>query len=368
MTRSAALARLPVVAFDETGNTGQALLDPAQPIFALASVHLDDGAATQALALIKASNAREAKFSTLRTSGPGRRRVLSLLREPWMNASRIKAVFYHKPFMVTTKVVDMLLEPLALRGGVDLYANGANLATANLLHMAGPVFCGADAYAEMLRRFVEMVRKTDEATVSAFYAHVDAMRRGCTDSTLGAILSSIRFTSSMLDECLSPGDVTALDPAIPTFVDLAAQWTADLGRSFSIVHDHSKPIQEKQKPLELLMTTAERGPDHTGPGPRRQMPILSSGIQFLESHTVPQLQIADVIAGAVATVFRAAATRTPDKFAAQLRDETRLLEVVTEAIWPTTAMGPDEYGHGRSSASLHYTIELAARERERRGT
>jgi len=148
-------------------------------------------------------------------------------------------------------------------------------------------------------------------------------------------------------------------------VDLAAQWTADLGHSFALVHDASKPIQEKQRQLELLMTTAKRGPTYTGPGARRQMPLLASGIRFLGSHAVPQLQIADVVAGSVATVFRAVATRTHDKFAAQLRDETRLMEVVAEAIWPTTAMGPDEYGHGRSSVSLDYTIELAARERAR---
>ena len=213
MTTCIALARLPVVAFDETGNAGQALLDPAQPVFVLASVYLDDPAATQALALIKPPNAREAKFSSLRTSGPGRRRVLSLLCEPWIDSTRIKAVVYHKPFMVTTKIVDMLLEPLALQRGVDLYADGGDLATANLLHMTGPVFCGADAYAEMLRRFVDMVRFTNAFTVHAFYEHVDSMRHCCTEPTLRTILRSISFTSTMLDECLArrthsarPGD------------------------------------------------------------------------------------------------------------------------------------------------------------------
>jgi hypothetical protein len=88
-------------------------------------------------------------------------------------------------------------------------------------------------------------------------------------------------------------------------------------------------------------------------------------VTFADSRAVPQIQLADLIAGAVATVYRAMARGQDDRFAEALR-KTRIGEIAGDRVWPTTAVTPAEYGAGRSGAALDYTVALAARERARR--
>lgn len=67
------------VAFDESGNTGGNLLDGEQPVFALASVQLSNDEAAALVASLGTKQG-ELKFSSLRSSGPGRRKILTLLK------------------------------------------------------------------------------------------------------------------------------------------------------------------------------------------------------------------------------------------------------------------------------------------------
>jgi hypothetical protein len=356
---------LPLVAFDETGNTGQHLLDVDQPVFVLASIHADDATTRTLLAHAKPPGAPEAKFSTLRGSNPGRKRVLELLNHEVIASERVKVAVYHKSFAVTTKIVDLLVETLLHQAGQDLYADGANLAMANMLHAVTPAFCGAEAFVDLQHRFVAMVRRKSPATVEALYAHVEAMRAtNCHppfDETLRLLLAS----RAVVDEAIKDKDLVLLDPAVPAFFDLCAQWTAELGVPFAVAHDQSKPIAQERERLELVMTTAEAGRAFSGPGPRRQLPLLATGVTFADSRAVPQIQLADLIAGAVATVYRAMARGQDDRFAEALR-KTRIGEIAGDRVWPTTAVTPAEYGAGRSGAALDYTVALAARERARR--
>lgn len=355
----------PLVAFDETGNTGQDLLRHEQPIFVLASVCVERELALEALALVTPEKAKEAKFARLRTSNPGRKQLLRLLESPWIDEHRVKATVYHKPYMVTTKIVDMLIETLLHRRGHDLYEDGGNVATANLLHTVAPQVCGAERYGELQRRFVTMVREPSSDATTAFYAQVDVLLAACDDPTLQAVLSTLRASEAVVDEALDREDRAALDPAIPAFFDLASQWTATLQRPFDVAHDDSKPLARSKSQLELYMSTHETGPPLTGPGPKRQLPLLSTGVAFANSMEVPQIQLADLFAGALSTISRATAAGRPVGFARDLL-RTRCGEIGGDRVWPSAAMTPDEYGHGRSSASLYYSVALADRERQRR--
>lgn len=355
----------PLVAFDETGNTGQDLLHPDQPIFVLASVCIDRELAREALSIVAVPNAKEPKFSRLRTSSPGRKRILQLMQSSWIDDSRVKAALYHKPFMVTTKIVDILLETLLHREGHDLYANGANLATANLLHTVTPVVCGAVSFSELQHRFVRMVRGPTSETVEAFYSQVDTMHASCAEPTLRAILGVLGATVRVLDEALDGEDRTTLDPAIPAFFDLAAQWTATLGQPFDVTHDASTPLARSKNQLELYMSAEESGPPLTGPGPKRQLPLLSTSVAFGDSLDFPEIQLADLFAGALSTIFRARMTGRMDNFARDLM-LSRCVEIGGDRLWPSAAVSPDEYGHGRSSTALDYSVALAARQQLRR--
>ena len=113
----------PLIAFDEAGNSGGNLLDPEQPTFVLASVHLSDEE-TNALLPPRAG---EYKFATLKRSAPGREAILDFLNSPILTEDRYLVSGFHKKFMAVTKMVDMLVEPLTHRDGINLYERGANI-------------------------------------------------------------------------------------------------------------------------------------------------------------------------------------------------------------------------------------------------
>src|SRR3954466_13162037 len=94
----------PLVAFDESGNTGQNLTDASQPVFVLASLCLSDADARSLTSIATVPGAKEAKFARLRSSGPGQRRLTAFLNSVLLPPSSVKITAYHKSFMITTKI------------------------------------------------------------------------------------------------------------------------------------------------------------------------------------------------------------------------------------------------------------------------
>src|SRR6266516_1286949 len=139
---------LELVAFDEAGNTGQNLLDPEQPVFVAAAVRVPHEAAAEIVQRITRGHVGEGKFSKLRRSHRGRMTILDALKHPSLVPENVRLSAYHKRFMVTTKIVDMLVEPLYYRSGIDFYKGGQNLAFANMMHALTGVFCGQEEFDE----------------------------------------------------------------------------------------------------------------------------------------------------------------------------------------------------------------------------
>lgn len=364
-----------LVAFDDAGNTGQNLLDPAQPVFVLASVRMDTAAAGELAAHARGPRLAEAKFAQLRRRESGRARLLEVLRSDALAPEHVRVAVYHKPFLVTTFLVDLLIEPLAHATGHDLYENRGNLALANLLQSVIDAFCGPGALLELHRRFVAaaMAKTPPEATaaVAAFYEYVQSLRESNVepgfDDTLGMIAATRMIAPAWVGQC----DPVALDPAVPAFADLASQWTAALGRPFTIAHDRSKPIEHMQEVLEGLMRTEGETQTFAKNVVPRAWPILAQGIQFHDSHAVPQIQIADLLAGSFATILGARACRggspEEEEFVRALLD-TCVNEIAFDPIWPSRIVDPAELGpdRGNASAAIDFVGELAREASARR--
>jgi hypothetical protein len=87
------LAMVKMLYFDESGFTGYNLLDPAQPIFTVASSDVNEQLA------------------------------LDILRDAFPNYQGPEYKF-SKRFGVLTKIVDFLVEPIITRAGFDFYDEG----------------------------------------------------------------------------------------------------------------------------------------------------------------------------------------------------------------------------------------------------
>ena len=358
---------LPLIAFDEAGNTGQELLNEEQPVFVLGSVHLSTEVASHLVKACEMPGAKELRFKRMRRTKWGRRLLVDLLNSPHINEHSILVTRYHKRFMVTTKIVDMLVEPMHYRAGMNLYERGANLGLANLWHTVMPVFCGDRLFDRLLASFVAMVRSRSSSTIDAFYDTVDAMKRNCKDDSFLLDLRVLSQTRAFVDEEVHENEVAALDPAIPSFFELATKWTDRLKTEFQIIHDPSTLLQGQRETIESLMATDV--PTQTIGFDRRTtaFPIRSSGITFdVSSHDNPQLQIADIIAGAAAFCLapRESRDEPPDPFATELLG-TNFGQVDVGGVWPSTKVTPDELGTdsvGGIDAVTHIT-EFMSRQR-----
>jgi len=92
--------KYPAVAIDESGNTGSDLLSPEQPVFALASTGISVNEAENLVARIRTPQTQEIKFSKLKKTATGRRRIIEFLSAPELPTAGVKIVLFHKRFIV----------------------------------------------------------------------------------------------------------------------------------------------------------------------------------------------------------------------------------------------------------------------------
>ena len=331
---------LPLIAFDEAGNTGPDLLSADQPVFALASVQLADADAKALLSKFS-TNAAEVKFVNLRKTTRGRAQLLDFFSQH-LDSSRFKATLTHKEYVVAAKMVDLLLEPMLHRDGVDLYANGGNIAMANVLHGCLPTLVGPH-FRELQSRFVAMIRIRDDTSIDAFYAACSDAYVRCANSPASGLLAAILASSDLRSDFKSYA-ASELDPAIPSFVQHCAMWGEHLGTLFDLVHDDSKPIAQSRELLTMLMPQDE--PTVTVGADRRtfQLPLKATGIRFARSCDVLQLQLADLVASSVAFLGRNRATGAGDGSFAQALVDAGLLKVVFDGLWPSLDVDPVDLG------------------------
>ena len=353
----------PNIFFDEAGNTGAALTDPAQPVFVLASTNMTDEEAEAALAAVRTPQASEAKFTSLRKSASGQRRLLDLVASGTLDPQRVKSMVVHKRFMVVTKLVDTIEETLAHASGIDLYERGANLALANLHYFVSPVFCGRERFDEFLESFVGMIRRPSVASKARFFRAARSMYDACTNDGHKSSFAPYIYAERCIDDILDGVTYLALDPAIPSFFVHCTVWGAQLAGPFRAVHDASKPMAAERATFEAMMD-ASIEPAIIGYDRRKfEFPLKATGITFADSRGYAALQLADVVAGATAHWASALARGEPDEFADAL-DTAGIRRFAFDALWPSPEVTPEALGTeevGGVNAVEHMTKARAKR-------
>ena len=333
----------PLVAFDESGHTGEDLLNDRQPIFALASVHLSDAQTDEALKLLYNRPGQEVKFKNLKKSEAGRGRVISLLKSEYTTPDNIKVMVFHKKYMITAKVVDLLIEPIADRDGVDLYKRGANISLANLYHTVMPVIFGEAVFDAFQSSFVRMLRCKDKASIENFYWLCQTLYDTCKVPDFKHHIAMMMLSRAHINEVLE-AEVRSLDPAVTALVEHCRVWGEQLGCEFDLVHDKSKPIKEGEEILKFLMDKDEPEIEVGYDRRKATLPLKATGIRFVDSRIVRQVQIADVVVGAAA-YWAAGFINAPQKddFCQKI-DVSGIRDLIISAIWPSTDIHPDDLG------------------------
>lgn len=328
---------------DESGNSGERLTDNDQPYFVLASNDYSAAEAGELLQHVRSPQAAEPKFKTLRKSPDGIRRMTNFLADPRLNRFRVVVDAYHKRFMVVTKLVDLIAETLAHDMGFDLYERGANLAMANMLNCCMPVFCGEDRTDVFLQSFVDLMRYRTEAHAQAYFEAGQAMVESSSNEAFKTDL--FPFTEPKLFRAWFDvvGEMS-LEPAIPALFQHINEWGKRKGTRFDVIHDNSKPVLASRETFESMMAMTGEQSQLVGYDRRKfHFPLRATSLSQGDSSLLPQIQVADLCAGALNHFLKCQTAGQLDDLAIAIRD-LGCIEWVINGVVPSTDVTPQDLG------------------------
>lgn len=328
-----------VVAFDESGNTGDNLLDEIQPIYSLASVCIPERAVEALLARVGGETEGELKYSELRATKAGRELVLKLLGAEAMTNQMARITPMHKPFTTAARYFDYLMETTLHEAGFDVYGSGAHIQFANILYRQGPAACGGDRWRALMEAFVAACRSPTDARLDSYvYAHLEC-RRAARDEYVSRLLDLVPLSQDGLrsriglDQGQGIGVRDQLDPAVTSLLENCMRWAERVGRMV-VRHDDASVVQRWKTKLELLASPGAQTEVGDFWAARMPLPLDIERIELVRSEDFRQVQLADVLAGASVTWLGQFAGRPePSAFIAAL-GATMLPSLIENEVWP----------------------------------
>jgi len=282
---------------DESGNTGTALLDREQPLFSLASTCIDATVAAELIRPLLRKSQSEVKYAKLKGTSVGQRQLVDLFRSPELTFGNSKFTLEDKKYYLVSQLVDKLIEPCMHEDGIDLYANDAHIGLARVWYYTGFTIFTGGYWDKILEAFLRAIRRRDRESFARFDHVLDTavahIGYGSADFAAGLLVAKGRLAEFI-------GiykDVEAFDPACDAFTSLMQVWMKEVPGAFAVTHDRSKPMKRNEPFLRTFMK----------PLPARQigffsrrgeLPLRISELDFADSTAHPQIQVADLIAGA----------------------------------------------------------------------
>lgn len=349
---------------DESGFTGQDLLNRHQPVFCIASTTLDVATTDRYHAeLLEGSNAHEIKHTRLVQRPRGRMKVARFLQQVTEADDNAFAVWAcHKQFALLTYFVDLWCEPLALQRGVDLYKDGAALAMSNMTYFVLPAYTNDTFLDSILRDFQTMMMSRSKQSYDRLLANLK-LKYNSSEPRVQEVLVPFLGSIDLLGYRHLQGlpDIP-MDLAEAGLVRLCHSWRNLSEGPFVLYHDQSTQLARNQGIWKLLLSE-HMPPKEIGSGERRAIyPVNVREAFFVRSLSEKRIQLCDVVAGAVATWGRGLIRGETSDYLEILR-QIDLQSLVKAMIWPEFEVDPDKLGtRGYSSEGLDYiTRELAKR-------
>jgi len=289
------------------------------------------------------------------------------------NQDRVGFAYAHKPFCVITKAVDLIIEPSMYQHGVNLYHRGGNISLSNMIYFITRSLAG-EAYLwellEALQRFVRQPSPTTYAVLERALESKTGLRRGKAHSRqpLREVLGFLHLPLLAMD-VRDLGRLSSEDLEICfTFaLCLMGSWARRLGQDMLLIHDANSEMS-KQRGLWEKIVSPHVPPAKVG-WDRRTMefPIRVRETRFESSRDWAGLQLADVLAGALAEPLRP--LNQPDGLRCDYVN--KLCAVLgewscEEHIWPEAKFTPDELetDGGFVSDPVQHMMDLVSRREE----
>ena len=350
--------QIPTIYFDESGNTGSNLIDLDQPVFTLASCIFSKERSKELLKLIDSNSIHEVHFKNLRRRKSGQDAIIRLMSSKLLDVKCVRINIFLKQFMITTKIVDILIEHMMHLMGEDLYLNGRNIALSNMLYYCLPVFCDEDLVQSMYESFVTMIRSQDQNNIDKFYNDVQKVKESSSDERFKENLDLILATKNCIDGALEFVDKHSLDPSIPAFFSHCAQWGNSYPKGFHIIHDDSHSIEKERLLFAHFMDWTQDDVELGYDRRKYNLPLKGKSLKFASSEDHPQIQVCDIVASSI-SYWAAGVSRgeTEDYLFLELNKLDLNRFIGHNKIWPTMDVTPEDLGtvHNGGLNAANYT-------------
>jgi len=300
------MSRVQAIYFDESGFTGNNLLDPTQPVFAYAGVALDPEAAAYLYSELRSRfrlQGEEIKGQNLVQSARGKKAITWLLSECKETAL---VTVSNKNFALAGKFFEYVFEPVLKHNNSLFYAVGFHRFIANLVYV---LFTARMERAQQLLDDFEMLMRNKDVSYLEKIFDPEGLAIDFNDP-LDQILT---FTLCHLDKIREEiGELSEIDGVSRWALELTATslfwllslWSERFDR-MQVYCDQSKPLYENQSSFEANIGRTDRVYMKLGKQPEMALTYnLAGPIVFLDSKTSPGIQIADVISSSIAYALK----------------------------------------------------------------
>ena len=280
---------------DESGATGNVLLDDAQPFFIYSSLALNPERAEQVAeeAIANFKLAGEIKGANLLRHHKGREAITWLLEQVTPDA---RIVICHKKYALACKLFEYIFEPVVAKVNSAFYSAGFHLYISHLLYVT--FAAGNEAAEEIMSRFQALMRERSPESFTTL---------------IQPLASSVEVTREVgLIAAFALGHREVIEKEIISLAgeDPTGRWILDLttsglfsllcywGRRFGtleVLCDDAKPLKENLDALNSINPFG--GGQHGDPGLITF--CLDPPIELVSSKKHRGIQLADVIASAV---------------------------------------------------------------------
>jgi len=284
------------ISFDESGNTGQDLLNEDQNYFVLSSVHFKDKEKKVLKKIVKQTG--EIHFRKLKNSTKGRKQIIEILNHDIISEENIISCVGRKEYIVICQIIEQIMEPYFYEKGIDISKYGERIIHANSMFLFSQCVWDKQLYKKFLHSFIAMFRSKDADSIENFYRCTIDLHDSCDEEY--TILYPILFGKKYIKTAIKYATKYTLDVTLSAFLLLCDSWYKKLFKKIDVYFDNSKQIEYYTDYIKFLRDMNSDKVE-VGFGSRKMIfPTQIRNLELVDSSKNLSIQFADLIASSIA--------------------------------------------------------------------
>jgi len=343
---------LSTIFIDESGYTGEDLLNPDQPIFILASLCLSESDCRELkerfFKKVKSPELKHKRLVENRRQGL----IIDFLKELSRTPNLVKLHITHKRYALVSKLVQWVVMPAARKNDIDLRINGRDIGLTYFIYHDLPELAGKEFVEDLLKRFQRMMIDKDHQSYHLFFDPLfDERYPQVSDKEhqriIDYLLWHIKIGHTTLGyDLIDPLEVSSrslgiphsrpLDITLQPARELTENWRKDMTDEIILYHDASMRMVEvfplwqtfiHPYPPPALLQLNTNDPSY---------PVGIAATYLVNSKDWVGLQLADILAGATNWWIKwgEAGANSADKYGLELNNILQTFQKF--ANWPPT--------------------------------